>query len=370
MQLPARIIHLVDEVSSRNFGIWHAALASSVYTAGEGIGQILVCPTPASDFALPAVFSGVVVCPQERTGKNEAKAFFKAYNPTDTLVISHGAWRFPTRWGALAKEMGYTWLYTPHGMLEPWSLQQKRWKKILYGMLVEFRLASRADAVRAVGSPEAGRLRERFARVVHIPNGIYPEEVSGPPPSPPPPLRFLFLARLHHKKGIMPLVKAWEQSSLNAGGKALLCIAGTDDGEKDVLLEWMSRHPHSGIRFAGPVFGREKEELFSASHFYILPSLSEGFPTSVLEAMAHGLIPLISRGCNFPEALAAGVAVDCGTEPETLKRVLEEAASWDEGRRTEMSGRARSFAAEGYLWPAIGKQLLNWYRGLPRKKTT
>lgn len=369
MQQPARTIHLVDEVSSRNFGIWHAALASTVFTADEGVGQILVCPPPGPDFSLPAIFSGVVVRPQARTGKKEARAFFSNYSPADTLVVSHGAWRFPTRWGALAREMGFTWLYTPHGMLEPWSLQQKRWKKLLYGLLVEYRLAARADAVRAVGSPEAGRLRERFPRVVHIPNGIYPEEIAGQLPLPPPPLRFLFLARLHHKKGIMPLVKAWEQSSVHARTKATLCIAGTDDGEKGVLLEWLSRHPESGIRFAGPVFGQEKEELFSASHFYILPSLSEGFPTSVVEAMAHGLVPLISRGCNFPEALEAGVATDCGTDTETLIRVLKEVTSWDETRRTEMSKRARSFASERYLWPAIGKQMLNWYRSLPGKTT-
>jgi glycosyltransferase involved in cell wall biosynthesis len=126
-------------------------------------------------------------------------------------------------------------------------------------------------------------------------------------------VNFLFLARLHFKKGVLPMVEAWTRSSLNNSHKYNLFIAGPDQGELERIQPLINQS--SNIKYLGSVYGEEKKALFERCHFYLLPSYSEGFPTSVLEAMQYGLIPVISSGTNFPEVHENGLALKA--EPDT-----------------------------------------------------
>ena len=256
--------------------------------------------------------------------------------------------------------MGFTWIYTPHGMLEPWSMEQKAWKKIPYFHLAEKPMARKANLVRAVGKPEWKNLKKHFPAAMHIPNGIYRNSLQ-PERSEANGLNFLFLARLHHKKNIMPLVKAWSSSSLVQSSGAKLSIAGTDDGEMEKLLAFLQEMPGKGIEFLGPVFGKEKEILLADSHFYILPSLSEGFPTSVVEAAGAGLIPLISDGCNFPEILECKAAIDSGKTESSIKEAIENAIRLSDSEKSAMRSRGRDLIEKGFLWELIAEKQAEIY---------
>jgi glycosyltransferase involved in cell wall biosynthesis len=267
-------------------------------------------------------------------------------------VVTHGVWQYCTRWGAAAKSLGFHWVYTPHGMLEPWSMEQKWIKKKIYFSLIEKRLAQKADLVRAVGAPECANLRKNFLNVEHIANGIYPGDILKNPKDKST-ITFLYLARLHHKKGVIPLAEAWLKSEAGKSDHHELLIAGTDDGEKDALVTLIQNSGAQNIKFLGPQFGSEKRELLEKAHFYILPSHSEGFPTSVVEAMGAGSIPIITTGCNFPEVFEIGIAIRTTPDPNDILLALNKAFYMSEEDFKRGSDSVRKFVQNGYLWSQI-----------------
>ncbi len=357
------VINLVDQLSSVNFGIWHAAIASSSFLRkNHSVRSLLVVPKTDYPFDRDT-FPQIEPVFLESADSESAAGFFAGFSPENTLVVSHGAWRFPTRWGAEAKKMGFTWVYTPHGMLEPWSMKQKKWKKWLYFHLKEKPLAMKADALRAVGAPEAENLKKQFPRVVHIPNGIYPDDILDAE-KPVKPIDFLFLGRLHHKKGVMPLLRAWKKSNLFSNPDFRLLIAGTPDGEEGKAATWKEENSLANVDLIGPAFGEKKKNLLANSRFFVLPSLSEGFPTSVVEAMAAGLMPLISEGCNFPEVFSENLGIRVSQDEADLSEKLNAAGAFTEVQMRDLSEKNRVFVKEKYNWETIADQQIQWYQSL------
>lgn len=340
-----------------NFGIWNAAC----FTARELAVQFGM----QSELWFPASSQGSPQSPDcslraldnlSQSGLKQAVAA-SAIRPEDTIIISHGCWRFPTRWGAWLRQMGFVWMYVPHGMLEPWSLQQKRWRKQLYWHLLEKRLGSQASIVRAVGLPEWQRLRNRFEQCVWIPNGVSFESRT----------RHiitekrivLFMARLHHKKNVLPLAEAWQKSELADKPDYELWIAGPDDGEAQALHHFIRLQKPQNIHYIGAKYGSDKELVLRQASFFILPSQSEGFPTSVLEAMQFGLIPLISSGCNFPDLHDQRLAIDTGTDVRSITRALNQCIKLDDDNCGNWSAKVQDYLHEHYTDKKVAQQLGN-----------
>ena len=92
--------------------------------------------------------------------------------------------------------------------------------------------------------------------------------------------------------------------------------------------------------------------------------MTEGFPTSVVEAAGAGLLPLISRGCNFPELLDAGGGLDCGMDEDSIQIALEKAMYLSENEVKEMQANARSLIGAKYLWEQIAAEQAKIYGSL------
>ena len=360
-----RVINLVDRLDRVNYGIWNAAIATAAALRdAHGIESEIWFPA-ATRQAKDAELNGARPRPLERLDAAGLREVSTAagLDPARDLVISHGCWQYPTRWGRALKRRGHRWIGVPHGMLEAWSVSQKRLRKAVYFHLLEKPALKQADRVRAVGKPEFEKLQAVFGeRTVWIPNGVpeVPEAQLRPEGG-----HFLFMARLHHKKGVLPLVEGWNASSLRNREGFQLQIAGPDDGGFADLKAFLDRHPDlRNVTYLGPVYGEEKARLLNRSHFYILPSFSEGFPTSVLEAMAAGLIPVISRGCNFPDALEAPIGIEVSPNPEAVREALEVAAGLDPAERTRRAEAARSLIRDHYTYATLAAEQAGLFRSL------
>ncbi|MES2387297.1 MAG: glycosyltransferase [Bacteroidota bacterium] len=360
-----RIINLVDNLERVNFGIWNAAVATApALFKLYGIESHIWFPASNAPANLP-VLEGVTPVSLVHTANAKAADIIEMYslNPKHDIIVSHGAWQWPTRLAHKFEEMGFHWIYVPHGMLEPWSMKQKWLKKFIYYNLIERPKASDADYVRAVGGPEAFNLSKTFQGTVLIPNGTDNIEFD-PAQRPEKPLTFLFMARLHHKKGVIPMAEAWLESGLKNNPDAKLLIAGPDDGELAALQAILQKNPGINIEYTGPVYGPEKEKLLKEAHFYLLPSLSEGFPTSVVEAMLYGQVPLISRGCNFPEAFDAGLVIDTPQDRAQIKASLEKAFTMPKAERLRLAAANRAFIQAGYTTERIAELQMKLYKKL------
>jgi glycosyltransferase involved in cell wall biosynthesis len=158
----------------------------------------------------------------------------------------------------------------------------------------------------AVSRFVARRLHERFSvpmrRIVVIPNAVEPP----PAVAPGAPLRAelagdrplaLTVARLDAQKGIVHLVDA-------AALVPDVAFAIAGDGPDRAALEARAaeRGVSARVRFLG--HRRDVPALLATADLFVLPSLYEGFPLSVLEAMAAG-VPVVATAIGGTDELVS-----------------------------------------------------------------
>lgn len=356
-----RIINIVDSVDRINYGIWHAVTVNAALLAEKGIQSELWYPEKAFT-SIPAVTN--VPLPSLSISELKHLMVTRKLDPKKDIIVTHGAWSYATRWGACFKKEGFKWIYVPHGMLEPWPLQQKRIKKALYLHLIEKRLAKKADCIKAVSIPESVNLRQFFkpALIQFIPNGVAYESAHPNFEGRRAPLRYLFLSRLHHKKNLVALANAWLQSGLNNNPGFEFVIAGPDEGELEKITPLVQQS--SNMKYIGSVYDEKKKELFNQCTFYVLPSFSEGLPTSLLEAMSFGIVPVITEGCNLPDVFTQNLGVKINTEMNSILEALEATSKWNAQKVAETGLRAKQFIKENFSLEAITNLQTNLYSNL------
>ncbi len=274
----------------------------------------------------------------------------------------HGIWQYPSRAGRLwMKQTGGAYLISPHGMLDPWITSRGRVKKALARAGYERASWQAATAFHALTNQEAKDIANESGRTdsIIIPN-------AGPVPAPPTtrarPPEFLYLGRIHPKKNIGALLAAWQDAEefvMKAGAR--LTIAGWGDAEHVDPLKSQIDSASATIRFVGPAFGADKEQLLGGSRFLILPSMSEGLPMAVLEAWAHGIPVLKSQECNLPAGFKTGAAIDCGMTAASIGGALREALTMPDMEWLAMSGAASKLARDQFSSESIAGRWAECY---------
>ncbi len=281
------------------------------------------------------------------------------------LIHSHGLWTPVNHWAAqAAKRHGVPLIIQPRGMLEPWALNHKAWKKKLAMTLFQWRDLESARLLVATSGVEYENIRKLGLRqpVAVIPNGV--DLNIGPLPEK---LALvdrqrvaLFLGRVHPVKGLSNLVRAWAKVA-PVGWR--LCLAGPDEGGH--LREVMALAAQLGvddfIDYVGAVDGAAKSMLYKSAEVFILPTFTENFGVVIAEALAHGLPVITTRGAPWADLVTnrCGWWVDIGVAP--LVQALQEAISLSDDERQAMGGRGRAYV-QRYNWDGIAKTTVDVYR--------
>ena len=102
--------------------------------------------------------------------------------------------------------------------------------------------------------------------------------------------------------------------------------------------------------------------LFSAAYVYVLPSLFEGLPATVLESMACGTPVIATRVGGLPEVVfdnINGILVEPGSV-DALRHALDRIISEDD-LRSKMSKNSRKLIENKFSWANIATQYLKIY---------
>ncbi len=283
------------------------------------------------------------------------------------ILSVHGLWKYCSvgsqRWH---RRTGRAYVVHPHGMLEPWALRNARWKKRIAAALYENQHLRGAACLRALSEAEARSIRGYGLRnpICVIPNGVDLPDLSEANEKSQSESRktLLYLGRLHPKKNISNLIRAWNEtlnSHRGSGERWVLAIAGWDQGGYESELKRIAAG--TSVVFLGPQFGADKSECYRACDAFILPSLSEGLPMTVLEAWAHAKPVLMTRECNLPEGFAAGAALQIGTSPEEIAAGLRQMVEMSDDDRRKMGDHGHTLAATRFSWRQIGEQMRSVY---------
>jgi glycosyltransferase involved in cell wall biosynthesis len=283
------------------------------------------------------------------------------------VIHDHGLW-LPTNHAAAAtaQRLGIPLIVSPRGMLEPWAWRYKAWKKSLAWRLYQRRDLEGAAAFCCTSEMEGRNLRALGFRqpIAVIPNGVDlpPLECTSRCPSGGPSAEriALFLSRLHPKKGLLDLVKAW--SIVRPAGWRVV-IAGPDErGHRREVEAAISRAGlESVFAFAGPAADCEKSALFRQADLFVLPTLSENFGVVVAEALAHGVPVITTKAAPWQclERDGGGWWIDGGPAP--LADALRAATALSDAERAVIGARGRAIVEARCSWTRIADQMLDFY---------
>lgn len=169
-------------------------------------------------------------------------------------------------------------------------------------------------------------------------------------------VELLFVSRLIERKGLQHLIPRLEEVRALAGRDVRLTVVG-DGPYRQALEEAAALHGVGGmVRFEGQ---RGKEELpayYQAADVFVFPSMREGMPNAVLEAMACGL-PIVMTPCEGSGELVDGNGFVTGAEgfPEAVARCVREQGA--------LSRRSRELAEDVFSWKKSAAAYLSMMEG-------
>jgi glycosyltransferase involved in cell wall biosynthesis len=153
--------------------------------------------------------------------------------------------------------------------------------------------------------------------------------------------RLLFVGRLHPEKNIENLIRALP--SIDIG----LDIFGDGQPSEIERLLKISESLKADVVMKGMVSNSEMPGILGQYKYFILPSLYEGNPKALIEAMACGLVCIGTKVPGIEEILSDGLTgIVCkGTGKEDLLEGLRRALVC---RHVELAMAARNYAVEKF----------------------
>lgn len=303
----------------------------------------------------------------------------------------HALWILSShRAAVLAQKKSIPYVFSTHGMLAPWSLSHKRWKKMIAWWLYQHRDLKHAAMFHVTAPCEIQWLWEL---------GFTQPCMLAPLGADLPGLeciaikshsvhRILFVGRVYPVKGLVNLVQAFARLK-NAGRipapwqvvvagpdqaghmgelialaqKSGLTVANLSEVSAAEKISVVEQSP-ADIVFTGGVYGEIKDALHRLADLFVLTSFSENFGVVVADALAYGLPVIATQGTPWQEleSKECGWWIPIGDEP--LAGALHAAMLLGEKERHAMGVRGRQLVEAKYTWPSIARQMSEAYAWL------
>ena len=174
-----------------------------------------------------------------------------------------------------------------------------------------------------------------------------------------------YVGKLVPRKGVDTLIEAMGILSRRPGGAPRLLAAGIGEMREPLERRAAELGVADRIHWAGKVAHDEVGWWMSAGDLFVLPSLSEGLPTVVCEAMNCGLPVVATAVDGTPEIVRDGVTglLVPPSQPEPLAAALGRILD-DPALAASMSAEALRIGREEYTWAANARRMTEIYEGL------
>lgn len=287
-----------------------------------------------------------------------SKAFKKNLDTilnSDSLLHIHGVFMY-TQYisGKLANQKNIPYVITPHGMLEPWLLTEKKLKKQVYMSLVLKSLLQNSKILHAITPMEKDNLFNLTGHknIIEIPNLIHFSNLPTNLNYNPDEEYLLFLGRIHLKKGLGILIRS--MAAIKNKKIKLKIVGSENDYSSELKKVCLDLGLENRVEFLGGIFGDEKYRLYANAKAFVAPSYSEAVGMVNLEAAAckTPVITTYQTGINPDWNINGGIMIN-PNEAE-LTNALNQVSEWSHSERVERGQNLSNYVLENYSWEKKG----------------
>jgi glycosyltransferase involved in cell wall biosynthesis len=304
--------------------------------------------------ALPGLgFSGLV-------SPAMIRAFARHVREFDVVHIHLGRHLLALAAAWVCRRAGVPYVLQTHGMV---TADARAKSRILDAIAVR-RVLGGARAVLALTvaeEQELGVVSRAGAHVVRIRNGVAPvwvERRRDPEAVP----EVLFLARLHPRKRVLAFAET--AALLHARGVgARFTVIGPDEGDLPALTAFITAHPGLPLVHEGSIAPGASTGRLAAADVYVLPSVREVFPMTVLESLAVGTPVVLTQDCGISDELrAAGAALVTDGSPDALADAVSLVLASPETRAELAAGMRKSLDKDLGIAAVVETMLMAYER--------
>ncbi len=176
--------------------------------------------------------------------------------------------------------------------------------------------------------------------------------------------RILFVGEVTNRKGIPTLIKSIPPLIKKVlTEEVVFVIVGSGENLSDARALAKDLDVESHVVFTGRLPFVELMQAYCSSDLFVLPSLSEGLPTSILEAMYFGL-PVVSTDIpgvrdHFSDFALLVPPSDEHALADAIHALLD-----DEDLAKSISRRGKALVASRYTWDRITRGYENLYSNI------
>jgi glycosyltransferase involved in cell wall biosynthesis len=295
------------------YGTDDAEIASELKAAGRLHQDIMVLPMSRFFSGRWGCLSYSLLMPLLHRRWLKSADIFKT-NQMDgswTAVLAKWLHRKP-----LVVRTGYTWSPLKR------KLNAAKYKQRLIGLIERFTYNNATIAV-VTSERQAHYISERYSmsqeNVRVIPNYINTQLFTPAESANKYTDRLIFVGRLDEGKNLFNLIEAVAQTHLT------LDIYGKGNIRNE--LEAQAKKLNAKVNFMGVVPNNELPNILNHYRYYILPSLYEGVPKSLLEALACGLVCIGTNVEGINNIIEDGVSgyLAKGTQTKALVEAIKRA---------------------------------------------
>lgn len=318
------------------------------------------------------------------------------------IIHIHGLWSgLLHKASQFAKKNNIPVVWSTHGMTAPWSMRHKWWKKLPAWLLYQKRDLKAAAAIHCTTELEVewnqslgfkncfiAPLGTRLPPIVGVSSSSSRKDGKV----------LLFVGRIYPVKGLVNLIKAWaivnsqlpthhaprtthhsplttpnspnraiplsnSNSELELNHNWKLRIVGPDQSGHQAELQNLVRELNLGdsVDFVGPKFGDELSAEYDSCDCLVLPSFTENFGATIVDALAHGKPCMASTFTPWKELHDCGCGWWVSNEPNKLANAIQEMIDASDENRQAMGSRGRELVEVKYTWNAVVKAMVNGY---------
>lgn len=363
-----KTLHIIPSVARQSGGPARSSQGLVATLNVAGCESWLLSATPGESAWVPGVNHFSAPDPDEKL-----EAFYSrmidAVKPD--IIHLHCLWQWQLHVAArVARDRSIPYVIAPRGMLEPWSLKQKWLKKRVARFLYQDKDLKSVAALHATAESEAEQFRKLGFKnkIIISPNGVnVPEclpcrgggvDKNGK--------RALFVSRMHPKKGVLELVDAWKEASMQGWTCELVYTAGSDE-ERSYEARVKARVKDLGLvdsfDFTGALDDDKKWEAYARADLFVLPTYSENFGIVIAEALWAGVPVITTKGTPWKDLVDSKCGWWIDLPPKgSLVEVLKTAANFS--ALAQMGVRGHRLVGDKYSWNAVVTPLIRGYSNL------